>query len=287
MNLTTHYIMGIYQLNLILRDSLEYMTPNKEFSLDHYLKRRAGLDSLLNENAPFGQFVKNNGDKAQEVMNNFHKFYDEVYGENATIVKVHSDKVEVDKSKHTQFYEMVIGLFQTIEDILQGYLKHAKDTNQYEIYLEKAINSNEYYFRAASHLVIVHDMIALFNEFQQAYRESNGERTPVVNFINDDINKYFGFIAFEKKHTRVKDATYHAMLDKVMMLVEAMNGKRALPEGTTFPSLFTDVEKTILSEVEKSEALWKTDFAPLVNDYIAFNKEQMEKAKEKAKEQLS
>ncbi len=31
MNQTTHYILGIYQINLILRDSLEYMMPNKEF----------------------------------------------------------------------------------------------------------------------------------------------------------------------------------------------------------------------------------------------------------------
>ena len=129
---------------------------------------------------------------------------------------------------------MVVGLFQTVEDILQGYLNHAKKTNTYEESLEKAINSNEYYFRTLSHLVIVHDLIKAFNEFQVAMRESKGEPSPVANFINDDITKYYGFIAFQKKHNRVKDASYHEMLDKVNMLVQAMSGKRSLPEGTTF-----------------------------------------------------
>lgn len=286
MNQTTHYILGIYQINLILRDSLEYMMPNKEFKLEAYNHRERGLKSLLNENAPFGQFVKNNGEKAEEVMKNLQRFYDEVYGENSSIVKVHGDKVEVDASKHTIFYEMVVGIFQTIEDIMQGFLKHARENGTYEEYLEKAINSNEYFFRAASHLVIVHDLIKLFNEFQVAYREAKGEKSPVVNFINDDINKYFGFILFQKKHNRVKDASYHAMLDKVMMLIEAMNGRRQLPEGVTFPSLFSDVEQAILKEVEKSEVLWKTDFAPLIKDYIEYNQKHFQNF-EKPEERLS
>jgi hypothetical protein len=281
MNTTSHYIMGIYQLNLLLRDSLEYMLPNRTFTVDVYEKRQKGIASLLSENSPFSSFVKNNGEKAEEVMNNFRNFEVEVYSDKGSIVKIHSDQVEVDQAKHIAFYEMVVGLFQTVEDILQGYLNHAKKTNTYEESLEKAINSNEYYFRTLSHLVIVHDLIKAFNEFQVAMRESKGEPSPVANFINDDITKYYGFIAFQKKHNRVKDASYHEMLDKVNMLVQAMSGKRSLPEGTTFPDLFKDVEQSILKEVEKSEALWKVTFAPVMNEYIKFSKEAAEKAQKK------
>ena len=76
------------------------------------------------------------------------------------------------------------------------------------------------------------------------------------------------------------------MLDKVMMLIEAMNGRRQLPEGVTFPSLFSDVEQAILKEVEKSEVLWKTDFAPLIKDYIEYNQKHFQNF-EKPEERLS
>ena len=56
MNQTSYFVFGIYQLNLLLRDSMEYMVPNRQFSVEMYDKRKEGFTALTAENSPFGRF---------------------------------------------------------------------------------------------------------------------------------------------------------------------------------------------------------------------------------------
>ncbi len=272
MNQTSYYVFGIYQLNLLLRDSLEYMVPNRQFNLEMYEKRKEGLLALTQENSPLGRFLLQNKEKAETIKTSFNNFIEQVYSENATIVRKIDNSIEVDRALHLQFYEMTTGLFQTIQDILFGYINHAKKENQYEAAIEKAIYSNEIYFRSLSYFAISLDIVEKFNEYQTAFRESKGQPSPASNFINEEIGKLIGILGFHKKHSKVVDVPYNEMVDKVNVLIETIAGKRKLAEGVKFPDLFAQTREVTLNQLQKSEVDFKTDFAPVLKDYVELTK---------------
>lgn len=291
MNQTSYFVFGIFQLNLLLRDSMEYMVPNRQFSVEMYDKRKEGFTALTAENSPFGRFLAMNQEKAPKIRESFSNFIDLVYSDNASIVRKIDDKIEVDKGLHLQFYEMTAGLYQTIEDILYGYLAHAQKENQYEESLAKAILANEVYFRSLSYFAITIDIVEKFNEFQTAFRESKGQPSPASNFINEEIGKLVGILGFHKKHSKVKDVAFHDMVDKVNALLETIGGKRQLPEGMKFPDLFKATREVTLNQLQKSETEFKAFFGPILNDYVALTKKitaaQQNKESEVAKDELS
>ena len=290
MNQTSYFVFGIFQLNLLLRDSMEYMVPNREFSADMYEKRKEGFIALTAEGSPFGRFLAMNQEKAPKIQESFTNFIELVYSDNATIVRNIDNKIEVDKGLHLQFYEMTAGLFQTIEDILYGYLAHAQKEAVYEEALAKAIAANETYFRSLSYFAISLDIVEKFNEFQTAFKESKGVPSPASNFINDEIGKLVGILGFHKKHSKVKDVSYHEMVDKVNALLETIAGKRQLPEGTKFPDLFKSNRDVTLNQLQKSETEFKAFFGPVLTEYIAVTKkitDEREKTEEAAKETLN
>lgn len=272
MNQTSYFVFGIYQLNLLLRDSLEYMVPNREFTVDIYEKRKEGFIALTRDESPLGRFLEINQDKADQIKSSLTNFIDMVYGDNATIVRKIDNKIEVDEALHIQFYEIVTGIFQTIEDILYGYINHSKTVNEYEESLEKAIYQNELYFRSLSFFAIYLDLFARFTELQKAFRESQGEANPVGNFINEEIGKLVGNLRFQKQHSKITDVGFNEMVDKVNGFIEAMAGKRKLPEGLTFPQYFDQVREVVLNQLTKSEIDFKTAFAPVLKDYIEVTK---------------
>lgn len=272
MNQTSYFVFGIFQLNLLLRDSMEYMVPNRQFNVDMYEKRKEGFVALTEDKAPFGRFLAMNQEKAPKIKESFENFIDLVYSDNATIVRKIDNKLEIDNALHLQFYEMTAGLFQTIEDILYGYLSHAEKEKQFEEALAKAIYANEVYFRSLSYFAITMDIVDKFNEFQTAFRESQGQPSPASNFINEEIGKLVGILGFHKKHSKVKDVSYHEMVDKVNALLETIGGKRQLPEGVKFPDLFKATRDATLAQLQKSENEFKVHFGPVLGEYVELTK---------------
>lgn len=272
MNQTSYFVFGIFQLNLLLRDTMEYVVPNRKFSVEIYKRRKEGFIALTAENSPFGRFLQLNPEKADKIRDSFKNFIEFVYSDNATFARLIDDSVEVDKALHIQFYEATAGLFQTIEDILYGYLAHAQKENQFEEALAKTIYANEVYYRSLSHFALSFDIIDKFNEFQTAFRESKGVASPASNFINDEIDKLVGIVGFHKKHSKVKDVSYHEMADKVNALIETISGKRQLPDGVKFPDLFKQVREVTLNQLQKSEVEFKAVFGPILAEYVDLTK---------------
>ena len=54
MNQTTRYVMDIYQVSVIVRDTLEYLIQKKDgYNADVYKQRKEILKLALTENHPF------------------------------------------------------------------------------------------------------------------------------------------------------------------------------------------------------------------------------------------
>ena len=63
MNQTTRYVMDIYQVSVIVRDTLEYLIQKKDgYNADVYKQRKEILKLALTENHPFSRFLANNNE---------------------------------------------------------------------------------------------------------------------------------------------------------------------------------------------------------------------------------
>lgn len=277
----SNYILGIYQVMLMVRDTLEYTMQGRKPEIRGYNERKAGFQALLVEKAPLPRFVAANGDKSKQVLENLNNFIKNVYSEESTIVRISGEEVRVDHAQHLQIYEQVVGLYQTLLDIVNGYVAYAKKENQYENIVGAVVESDEYFYRVYSHLVIMDDIVATFGEFNKVMKENQGKPNPMANYIIDDLKKLFGYIIFQKQHNKIRDVKYNEMVDSCFALVETMEGKRALPEGKSFPDLFKANKEMILSLLSPAELNWKAQFRSWMNEAVEFSRAQREAAAKK------
>lgn len=273
MNMNNHFIFGIMQLNILLRDTLEYTLPNREFNPEHYDKRVEGFKALLMPNSPIMRFLESNKEQEEKIKENFNNFIEAVYGEESRIVRKIDNKIEVDKAGIIDLYEMVLGLNQTVADIVNGYLKNAKDNNLQDEAVEKSNFAEDEYFRSIANYVIVNSIIGLFDEFQNASREAKGQPSPAINFINAEIQRLAGFLNFIKQHSKIVAVGYNETVDKVNILMESISGKRQLPEGTNFPQLFKATQEVLAKQIAYAENAYRSAFAPVLDDYVKTNVE--------------
>lgn len=280
MNATTQYIMGIYQLNLLFRDTLGYLAPKRDdkFTKDLYLQRGENIRRLISEGSPFSNFLKNNAANSTKISDNINDFLETVYSEQSTIFRVVGELVEVDHSQHIRVYEMIMGIYQTLEDILYGYLNHAKETNTFEQEIADAISQDEYFFRSLATYTLSNDMFKLFREYSDAMRSANGQANPIANFISEDLKKVLNLIKFQEKHNKVTIARYKENEEKVNLFINYMTGQTPLPAGSNFETLFTELNEFVFKTLQEAEMMWRDKFVPLFNEYIKLINEGQKKA---------
>lgn len=279
MNEITHFIFSIYHYSLMLRDTLEYMmSDRKEFKIAVYNQRKAVLTGMLDNPSPLRHFLDQNKETGEKIAAQLHEFLDEVYGEDSTIVKVHGEQIEVDAAQHLAVYNYVIGLHETVSDIVRGYLNYAKGQNALEEDFEDMVEDDERLYRVIVYLTIFDDIVKTFAEFNQAMRETNGQPSPQSNFIVNDLRRYIGFIKFSAQHNKIQDPELLKLIDDVEKVFSYMEGKEKLPEGKDFGKVFDETKIYIKSLLAAYETKWRNSFTKVFQDVIEFEKARTPKA---------
>ena len=78
MNNINRYIVELYNYMLNFRDTLEY-SIEKEHPVNVYNNRKAVLTDGLKEGFAMGNFLKNNGEKGEELKTKFSDFIYDYY----------------------------------------------------------------------------------------------------------------------------------------------------------------------------------------------------------------
>ena len=246
----------------MIRDTLEYTMDKPSYSYESYLMRKDLILRGIQPNTPLGSFLeKNNQDEkhlGDDIKNKIKTFHDEVYGDDSIIIKVTPEKeLRVDKSQHMAIYSYVIGIYETMLDILYGYLTMAKKNNQLEPEIEKLMRTNDAFYRGFIYLQLCKDLYAQFKEFQTAMNETKGQPTPQSNYISQEIQKIFGFFNFIKNHCRLTDENTRNMFDEVS----------------------NDTIKHIAEYTRPNEIIWKDVYNPLYKELVEQARKQAEKNK--------
>ena len=281
MNQTTRFVMGIYQVSLMIRDALEYIQDKETFDLNVYKQRKQFIEHGLIESAPLSRFLSQNGDVGKNIRNNLNDFVDAVYGDDSTIVSIDGDKVVSDKGQKLKMLDFIVGLHETLQDVMKGFINQSKNDNTYEEELDTFLKYDEKFFRSLLCINLVDQIHALFLDFNKAMQQSKGEPGPATNFILNDLKRVVGFLKFENEHADKEDEGFKKAYDASFLMLQYMEGsKKAEDEGTTIKDQIVEARKLWQVEIGKNEPEWRTRYQILWDKLVAF--EQEEAAKRRA-----
>lgn len=257
MNNISQYIFNLYHYLVNLRDTMEY-TIEREHKDTLYNQRKSVLTRGITEGFAFGNFLKNNGEKGEEIKKKLETFVEDVYGDESTILVLSGENVRVDHTQHIQIFDYVVGLSETVRDIIISYMNHARSNNELEKEVVELMNADDRFHRCLTTFLLLKEYEKSFAEFQKVMNESKGKPTPQSNFIvQNELTKLATLIRFSRAHAHIIDNATLDILDRAVQLVEMCEGRRERRDNKSFNELFQASKKELGEAVGKNEAVLK------------------------------
>ncbi len=266
MNNFSLYTFRLYHYLLTLRDTLEY-TIKRDHKVEVYENRKKILVENLQEGTPFGDFLKNNGETGDKIREKVQSFIDELYSENSTILTPSGDLVRVDVAQVVTIYDMVVGLTETLRDIVFQYIAYGQSNKEIDPMMVDLANDDERMYRIILSMLVMRSFEESFGEFQKVMTESQGKPTPQSNFIvQNELVKMAGYLRFSRQHTRCTDNETLDLLDETLKVIEMTEGRRQRPDNKGFKEIFDDLNNKLNAQAAKVETIWKGQYQRVVEE---------------------
>ena len=270
MNNFSLYTFRIYHYLLTVRDTLEY-TIKRDHKVEVYDNRKRILIENLNEGTPFGDFLKNNGETGDKIKEKLQSFIDELYSENSTILIPAGEIVRVDTAQAVTLYDMVVGLTETLRDIVFQYVNHGltsqDEKEKIDPMIVQLVGLDENMYRVVLSMLVMRTFQESFGEFQKVMGESQGKPTPQSNFIvQNELVKLAGYLRFSRQHARCTDNETLDLLDDTLKVIEMTEGRRQRPDNKGFKEIFDDLNKRLNETAAKFENAWKNQYQKVVEE---------------------
>ena len=248
---------------------MEY-TIEREHTKALYEQRRNILKAGMEKGSALGNFLENNKEQGDKVKERLNEFISDFYSEGNTIIKVTEDgKIRVDHTQHIKLFDEVVGLQESVRDIVYGYLNYARGKNETEDEMIKLITLDERMTRTIIAMLVMRDFQKSFGEFQKVMAESKGQPTPQSNFIvQNEISKMAGLMRFSRAHAHCTDNETLDLLDDVNKVIEMTEGRRDRRDNKSFSDIFSDINRRLSDHVAKLEPQWKEIYEKLFKEMI-------------------
>ena len=269
MNKQNQYIFGLYQFLLNLRDTLEY-TINRDHELRAYEERKRIITNNVNdENSVFGNFVANNKEQTEKLVETLKTFIEDFYSDQSNVLMVSGDKVRVDYTQNIKIFEETIQVAESLRDVLYAYINHAKSTNDLDSGLEELVKRDEKLYRSIVNMLVMQEFQKSFGEFQKVMGESQGKPTPQSNFIvQNELVKLSSLVRFSRQHAHCTDNETLDMLDRTNAVLEMTEGRRDRRDNKSFKEIFETLNKEAIEAVRVNETAWKQQFDIVIRAVI-------------------
>lgn len=274
MNQKTHFTLSFYHLTLAIRDTLEYVQKRPSYPHQIWVAKKNTIDLALKENSPFMSFCKNNGEIGTKMQEQLQDLYDTCYGEDQTFVSIEGNEVKPDHAQNIKVLDFVLPLRQSLYNILKAYVAAQKKDGSYEDGVEEIIDLEDKFYRSVFCLVISDFLFNnLFQEFNKAMRENQGQESIQSNFITNDIRKTIGMLGFIKKNSPQNDVEYDMAFTEIERGVKLISGQDKVPEGSSFQAEFQKIVQTWYAIVAKLEPEWRQQHTVIWTKLVEFERE--------------
>jgi len=282
MNGVNQFIANIYVVLMNVRDTFQFCLPT-ELKEEIFLARKEGIESAYLPNTAFRKFLDDNKEKGEEIEKRIKEMVEEIYGQDSSILKLSNGVVRVDHSQHLKMYEYIVGINETIRDIILQYIQLSKQQNMFEPSMELLLMADEALYRSIAYKFIYGDLEKSYAEFCKIMNENKGQPSPQANFIvQNEIAKYASELRFIRSHCHLRDNKTLDLMDDALEVLEILEGRRERRDDRQIPELILETRKKIDAYIADAEPAWRKAYEPILNEMMELAKKQRE-AMEKGK----
>lgn len=266
MNQVSEVIATLIHYKGAVRDTLEYTLQKDSYDVNAYNEKKCSILVEVNEKTPLKNIIDNSGDNGKNLEKAIRDFYDQIYGDSSTILKLADDGLRVDHAQQLAIFKAVLPIHENIEAMILGIIKDAATKNIDVKAAADCDKTEERLYRAVSFMSLTGQLVKLFGDYNQARRESKGEETAASRFIGNDINETIQGLNTIKVNSHLTDERYKGVEDKVFMLTEFMTGRRDLPMGKGFGDVIKETQDAIIGYVREVEPAYHAAYVPLMQE---------------------
>ena len=305
MNEQTRYVMAIYQIGAVIRDTLEYLLPPNEngYSVETYKQRQQMIKHLVEPNSPFALFCANNKAPIKDsdqtiggrISSQVTQFIDDVYGENSTLVKIDHDKIYVETSLSLQLMDYIVGLHETISDVCLGFRNNFEKEGTLDNDFDALLTVDDPFYRSVAFRAVAVQFVTKFTEFNQAVnsyisaeREKNGidpstqpgfdpKVDPSCAFISNEMGRVVGFYNFLKQHNKSKDVIFMDDIDKMQETFHFFDGSKRLAEGQKMGDVLQAFQLYFSPVIPGYRDAWVKAFSKVFGEVAKYEQELISK----------
>jgi len=291
MQTISRVIVSLVYYNSLIRDTLEYTLPREKYEVSFYDYKRNGIINEIKVNSPLKVFIDQNSvpnaennekledTKGQKLLKELEKYGNDFYSDSSTVIKKTADGLRIDHAQNVRIFEATIPLHESLNNIIKLHENFAEQNHADEEKIKNLLFADERFYRAVALMTLITEIRKQFEEFNKVMRDSQGQKTPQSNFVEQDLNKLVTLINLVRSSATCTDEIYTAALDEIFKYLEMMTGKRDLPKGKNFNDVFNEIGLSLSAFVEDAEKGWKENYEPCLKELVEDNKRIQEEAK--------
>ena len=270
MNQTSEVIATLIHYTVAVRDTMEYCLKKDSYDVNLFKEKKRSVLIEVNEHTPLKDIIDHSGENGKKLETAIREFYDEVYGDDSSILKLGAEGLRVDHAQHLAIYKHVLPIHENVEAMIYGILNDAHQKNIDVSDIETVVKATERMYRGVATMALTNDLISLFNDFNKAMQDNKGVPSPASNFIQSDLQAVIGHLNFIRANSHTVDLDYkEGVEDKVHALIENMTGRRALHANEKFPDAIRIVQQSITDYLKPCEDTFRALYVPAMQALVA------------------
>jgi hypothetical protein len=279
MNQISEVLTTLIHYKVVVRDSLEYTLPKDAYDVALFKEKKRSILVEVDQPTPLKSILDRSGDNGKNLEKTIRDFYDQVYGDSSTILKLADDGLRVDHAQHLAIFKGVLPIHENVEAMCIGIINDAKKNNV-DVTEAAAVDlAEERLYRGVAYMTLTAQLVKLFGDYNQARREAKGEETAASRFIGNDINETIQDLNIVRANCHLTDERYNSVQDKVFLMVDFMTGRRDLPMGKSFPDIIKETQDSVAGYVREVEPAFRDIYVPLINALVEQAKNDDQKIK--------
>jgi hypothetical protein len=269
MNRTTEILTTLIHYKAMVRDTLEYTLRKDSYDKTRFEERKKAVLIEVDQNTPLKSIIDASGDNGKKLEKEIRDFYDQVYGDSSTILKLADDGLRVDHAQHLAIFKGVIFIHENVESMIRGIVADAKKNGDDVSEAETVDLAEEKLYRGAALLSLTGELVKLFGDYNQAMAENKGNESAASRFIGNDFSEVVRDLNEIRGANRITDGEYNEVQDSAFVLVDHMTGKRDLPVGKSFNDVIKLTQDVLAGYAQKEETAFGDVYNKLVSELLA------------------
>jgi hypothetical protein len=254
----------------MIRDTLEYVQNRPTYDPDFYSRRKTIIEHGMEDNAPLMHFLRQNGEVGEQIKTNINNFMDFLFSDSTTYVTVENGKLSVDHAQDLTALDYVVGLRETLVDIIKRFIEQAEKDGQDVAEMKTVVALDDAFYRVLASLIIFDKTHASFLEFNKAVAENKGQPSPQSNFVINDMKKLVGYTKFVKEHANAEDKVYSDLYDANFLVLNYMEGSKPLPNDSGMKAEIEKVHNNYVKELATREGAWRAAYNTIWNELVGY-----------------